>query len=429
MRDITLERGLPVDLPVERLVLGAMILYPAECGIVALDQLSAEDFSVSAHQTIFRRVAGLISDGAEVGLVTLGSVLQKFGELGDIGGVSGLVEITSGIPKIYNLDNYCAILREKARLRMAILTLGQGMARLLDHGATLETLREIQSLVGALRAENGNRESGFRMLSEIIANEELGGVTRFLQPAPEDLGIAWPLQSLTDATGGFSPGNVTVIGAKTGGGKTTMACFCAVSMAQKGRGVAILSLEMTKSEVAKKLISQAGGFSLTNWLQGSQDRAERTATGRAASEAIKLPIAIDDRSEVTPAMLDAALSRLMRRIPVDVIIVDYLQLMDSGMRGGKDSREQHVAEISTAIKRIAKKHKIAAIVLTQLNDDGKVRESRRIEQDASNVLILEEKGFGAVEAVIRKGRFVANRRIPLHFDGATGRYFEAVRKD
>jgi replicative DNA helicase len=123
-------------------------------------------------------------------------------------------------------------------------------------------------------------------------------------------------------------------------------------------------------------------------------------------------------------MLEAGIVRLKRKHRVDLVIVDYIQLMESGQREDGNSRERHIAHISRSMKKMCKRLNIAGIILTQLNDDGKVRESRQIKMDASNVVILSDKGGGNFEANLEKARFSAKRRIPLFFDGATGLFFE-----
>ena len=420
----SLRKGLPADLETESKVLGSMILYPADAIPVAIDLLQPEDFTSSDNQKVFKRLASMVSEGKPIDSITVGSALMQQDGLPSQVVLSVLTEYTAGLPKILNLDTYCHILRERSRLRMAILTLAAGVGRLSATGATLQTIQEVQASVSGLDADTGNRNSGFELLSEIVENRDGGGPGAYLSSPAEEEGIPWPLPSLTLATGGFRRGNTTLIGAETGGGKTTMATMCALHAAQLGYGVAILSAEMTKQEVSKKIFSQAGRLCLSDWLQGSQPKADRIATQKVVSQMKNLVIAIDDCSDVTPAMLESRLARLMRKHNISLLIVDYIQLMESGIREDGSSRERHVASISRSIKKICKRLGIAGIVLTQLNDDGKVRESRQIKMDASNVVILSDKGSGNFEASLEKARFSARSRIPLHFDGATGNFFE-----
>jgi replicative DNA helicase len=258
----------------------------------------------------------------------------------------------------------------------------------------------------------------------MIENREAGGFDRFMTPEAAEAGIPWPLPALTRIAGGFRPGNVTVIGAGTGKGKTTIATQAALHAAGAGYCVAILTPEMTALELTKKITAQNGRACLSDWLRGDATRDDLALLARSAHAVHRLRIAIDDRSDVTPGMLDVALTRLQKQCKVDLLIVDYIQLLDSGLRDEGANREQHVATISRHLKKLTKKHSLAAIVLTQLNDDGKVRESRGIGMDASNVLILNDKGGGNYEAILQKGRFEARRTIPLWFDGRSGLFLE-----
>lgn len=422
--DVALRNGLPAAVETEKLVLGSMILHPQEAAATAIDLLTDADFSVADHRKVFARISDMLINGAAIDTVTLYNALTQRDGFEPKTTLGFLVGLSDGLPKIYNLDAYCGVLREKQRIRMAILALAAGLGELSAPEATLTTIQSVQASISALEAENGERNSGFELLSEIVENRDGGGPGAYLASRAEEEGIPWPLPALTQATGGFRRGNTTLIGAETGGGKTTMATACALHAASLGHGVAILSAEMTKLEVSKKIFSQGGRLCLSDWLQGAQSKPERIATQKTVAQLKGLPIAIDDRPDVTPAMLEAGLVRLKRRMKVDLLIVDYIQLMESGLRDDGSSRERHVAFISRSIKKICKRLNMAGIVLTQLNDDGRVRESRQIKMDASNVVILSDKGQGNFEASLEKARFSARRKIPLHFDGATGTFFE-----
>ena len=415
--------GLPVAVDTERMVLGSMLLYPTEQAPIAIDLLTVEDFTISDHQKAFRRLSAMVAEGQKIDFVTFGEALMHLDGFPKETLVEFLRGTTRGLPKIINLDAYCDILRSRTQLRNAILALNAGIVALTAHGADRQTVLDVQSAVAAV-GDNDERASGFEMIGDIIQNQAGGGMLAFLQTPQEEMGIPWPLPTLTNATGGFKPGNTTVIGAETGGGKTTMATMCALHAASLGYGVAILSAEMTKAEVAKKIVAQYGQVCLADWLQQRQERRERDRTKAAAAALIPFQIAIDERPDVTPAMLEAGIVRLKRKHRVDLVIVDYIQLMESGQREDGNSRERHIAHISRSMKKMCKRLNIAGIILTQLNDDGKVRESRQIKMDASNVVILSDKGNGMFEANLEKARFSAKRRIPLFFDGATGLFFE-----
>lgn len=416
--------SLPVSLETERLVIGSMLLYPTESAPIAIDLLTADDFTAPDHQKAFRRISAMVAAGDHIDFLTFGTAFMHHDRFPQNSMASFLLETTRGLPKIFNLDSYCAILRERSSLRTAILTLSAGVGRLSGHGATLQTISEIQASVAALGDDGVDRSSGLQQIADIIENVDGGGASRFLSALPEEMGIPWPLASITAATGGFRPGNTTVIGADTGGGKTTMATMCALHAATLGYGVAIFSPEMTKWEVAKKIIAQYGGFCLSDWMQGTQTHGDRNRTAATARAAKELLIAIDERPDITPSMMEAAILRLRKKQRVDLVIVDYIQLVDSGQKDDGLSRERHVAYNSRALKKLCKRLGMAGLILTQLTDEGKVRESRQIKMDCSNMLTLKEKGNGVFEGILEKARFQAKRRIPLFFDGATGIFSE-----
>jgi replicative DNA helicase len=171
---------------------------------------------------------------------------------------------------------------------------------------------------------------------------------------------------------------------------------------------------------------QKAGVNLHRWMQGDSTTQDQSLVVRAITSPVPSRIYIDEREAVTPAMLDAALSAL-KHDPPAVVLIDYFQLMESGLRSGDANREQHLAHISRQIKRLARKHHACFIVLSQENENGSTRESKSLENDATIIVRLERQQGGAIKLTFRKSRFSARSEMYLGFDGATGKFFETER--
>ena len=219
------------------------------------------------------------------------------------------------------------------------------------------------------------------------------------------------------------PDRLFLLGDFTVTHNTTLATQTALWAVERNFCTALLTLEMTGSEQAKKIIAQHGGVCLSDWLRGQSSPADRKKIVKATSTLLKTPLFFDDRDDVTPAMLRTAIERM--KIPPALIVVDYAQLMDSGIRDRSASREQHVAHISRTIKKLAKRFGCAFIVLSQLNEEGKTRESRALEHDATFHLKLDRKPQGVYHLSAPKARFAAfGRHIVMRLDGETGLFTE-----
>jgi replicative DNA helicase len=413
---------MPSDLWIEKLVLGAVLLNaPANWPTVA-NLLQPADFSVAAHQMIFARSAEIVADSGKLDRVTLIKALMERGELESVGGMTYLVTLEDGLPQLYNLDEYCTQLRASSLLRIAILELQAGVEQLCGAGAGLDTLESVQASISALESSAKSRVSGFRPVRDVVDSPEDGGTQAFFQPSVQEIGIPWPWPKVTDAAGGFLAGEIVVISAASGVGKTTAATQCVLHAAELGHLCAILTLEMGARQVVRKIIAQRGGVCLSDWMQGRSGREDRNRIQYATGEVVQMPIYIDDDRMVTPASLDARIAALPE--PPRVVMVDYLQLMQSGIVDKWANREQHVAHISRQLKLLAGKYKCTVLALSQVNADGNVRESSAIANDATQVIRLDRKEFGRVDVLFMKARFSARTKLSLQFDGRTGLFSE-----
>jgi replicative DNA helicase len=419
---------LPQDVELEKWVLGAAMANAAENFAVVAEILDPADFAADFHRVLFEHMAKMADNGEKIDRGTVARSLHAAGKLEMAGGIGYLTDLTDGLPRIYNLDSYCETVQRKSLLRQAILTANSAIGRLCTPSAGLDDLEAFKADIAAIADESKTRRAGFRSIKEVILNEGGGGPQAFLNPPQDKIGIPWPWAGLTRMIGGLAPGQVICLSAATGVGKTTMLTQTCLHAATLDHCVAILSMEMSSTEQAKKIISQHGQTCLSEWLRGETEAHTRRRIIEASNDLYERPIFFDDRTEVTPAMLRNAIER-MRTRPA-VVGVDYAQLMDSGIRDGSTNREQHVAHISRSLKRMAMKFGCAFIVLSQLNEEGKVRESRALENDATFHISLERRPGGVYKLTGKKTRFGAfGRHIELRLDGETGLFTEVAYEE
>lgn len=418
------EITLPADVWIEKLVLGSVLLDCARNWPTVSQLLQASDFSIHIHQVIFARIAEVMLELGTVDSVLLGKALLAFSEFEKIGGLSYLTSLADGLPQLYNLDAYCEQVRTTAALRNAILTLYAGAGRLSAEGASLDTLGAVKAEINALEGIGRANKPRFKHIADVIDDPAAGGIQSFFQPSAVEIGLPWPWPTVTDAIGGMLPGSVVVLSAATGIGKTTAGTQCVLAASQAGYVTAMLSLEMGDREVSRKLIAQLSGTCLSDWVQGRSTSDDRRRIQASTKVAVKWPIYMDDDPMVTPAALDSRLAA-MAETP-RLLVVDYLQLMQSGLVDRDANRERHVAHISRQLKLLALKYNLTVMALSQVNAQGETRESSAIQQDATQVVRLDRKEFGEIHFVVLKSRLTARARISLQFDGRTGLFTEGT---
>ena len=422
--DAVFNNGIPQDLIVERLVLGAAIM-DAVNNLPVIMALCREDcFSISPNQVVFRRLCEMSAQEKSIDRITVLHELVSAGELDKAGGIGAVTELDTGLPEMYNLDAYCEILAEKSALRRTITAMSAHLQILFGRSAGMEEIAAAKAAIADLNTGTNRERRGFQNMAELIRNEDGGGPIPYLVPTVESAGIPWPWPKMTDSIGGMRAGQVICVSAGTGVGKTTFGCAAIAHAASQEHSTAILTTEMSSQEQTIKIMCQRAGVNLHRWMQGRGTQEDRMAVSRVIKTTLPSRIYVDEREQVTPAMLDSALSEL-RHDPPAVVMIDYFQLMESGLRTGDVNREQHLAHISRQIKRLARKHKACFLVLSQVNDSGSTRESKSLENDATVIILLERQEGGSVRVKFRKSRFSDRSEMYLGFDGATGLFFEA----
>ncbi len=450
--DYNLARTLPANVEAERSILGAILLDNLAYNEAA-EHLKAEDFSLDSHRRIFTRMVDLSESSRPIDMITLIEELDRRKELeaiGDVGYVSGLVD---GVPDRPSIEHYIKIVRDKALLRGLIHAANAAIARASDQSDPAEEiLNDAEAAIFQLSEKRIGR--GFMSIPEII-REKHGSADEyldsFLRRGQRITGLATYYSDLDEMTSGLQPSDLVIIAARPSMGKTAFAMNIAENAAIRGnKAVGVFSLEMSKSALLQRLVCSTARVDSHKFRTGSLWKEDINKVHDAVTTLAVAPIFIDDTPGIALSEMRAKARRLQQsQGKLDLLIVDYLQLMSGGSRR-YENRTQEVSAISRGLKALAKELNIPLIALSQLSrapesrgsSDHRpqladLRESGSIEQDADVVaFIFREEVYkpnepelqGVAELLIRKQRNGPTGTIKLAFLKESTR-FESMLAD
>ncbi|HYH07777.1 MAG TPA: replicative DNA helicase [Thermoanaerobaculia bacterium] len=429
--DVALDRPMPQSPDAERAVLGA-ILINNNAFYRVIGTIDTDDFFKDAHRTIFATMRRMAERSQEIEPLTLKEELAKYAELDKVGGVAYVMALTDTVPDVANVERYARIVREKSMLRRLIVMGNTVMRAALDapsEPAEVLTIAE-KSLY---EIAEGTTEKGFVSLDK-ITRTNMTAIEQIHSNAGRLVtGLPTGYDRFNEMTSGFQPGDLIILAARPSMGKTSFMMNIAESIALPGKdgqpragdrlyGVGVFSLEMSKEQIGLRILSSESGVS--NHLIRSGMLSERNwrDLAEASARLAKGKIYIDDTAGMDPLEMRAKARRLKMEAGLDMIMVDYLQLMS--IKGKIESRQQEVSQISRSLKAIAKELGVPLLSLSQLSRRSEqrtgdhrpqlsdLRESGSIEQDADLVAFIyrdevynketEEKGIA--EIIIAKQR-------------------------
>ncbi|GAA3023117.1 replicative DNA helicase [Actinokineospora globicatena] len=392
-----MDRKPPQDLRAEQSVLGGMMLSKDAIADV-VEALRPGDFYLPKHQIIYDCVLDLYGRGEPADPITVSAELERRGELRKVGGAPYLHTLISIVPTAANAGYYAEIVAEKAILRR-LVEAGTRIVQLGYQGAEGADVTEIVD-----RAQASIYEVTERSMSEdYVALEEL------LQPTMDEidaiasrggssLGIPTGFVDLDEITNGLHPGQMIIVAARPGVGKSTLGLDFARSCSIKhGMSSVIFSLEMSRTEITMRMLSAEAKIRLGDMRGGRMTDDDWTRLARRMSEISEAPMFVDDSPNMTMMEIRAKARRLKQRHDLKLVVVDYLQLMSSGKR--VESRQQEVSEFSRQLKLLAKEIEVPVIAISQLNRGPEqrtdkrpmlsdLRESGSLEQDADMVILI-----------------------------------------
>lgn len=415
-----LERPLPHSVESERAILGAIML---DNGLVnqAIELLKVEDFYVRAHQQIFRAMISLSERGSEISAILIGEELRRDGTLELAGGVAAINDLMLGLPHFTNLTHYAKVVKDKALLRNLVKVCNVVTSEALEEEDEAEVILDhAEQLVFSL-AEERTRQgfSHVKPVAETILEkvEEMAGRHVMLT------GLTTGFTELDNMTSGLQPSDLIIVAARPSMGKTSFCLTVAQNAAiQAGAVVGVFSLEMSKESLVMRMLCSEGRVDAHRFRSGYLSRDEWARLAGALGTLAETKIFIDDTPGISALEMRAKARRLAaEQKRLDLIIVDYLQLMSGGKR--VESRQQEVSQISRELKGLAKELNVPLIALSQLSratetrSDHRpqlsdLRESGSIEQDADVVAFIfreeqynrTEENEGKSEIIIAKQR-------------------------
>lgn len=386
----------PANLEAEQSVLGAVLLRAQALDQVA-DILKPEDFYRSAHGHIFQAMLDLWNRGEPVDLVTVTALLRERHRLEDVGGPVFLAALSEHVGTAANAGYYAKLVHEKAVLRR-LLECSQNLAQ-----ACLAPVEDVDQFLDGAETEifkvaESKIRLGFQPIGRLVEQEVETLEAIWHRDKGRITGVPSGFPDLDQLTAGFQPGDLIIIAARPSMGKTALALNIAFNAAYDGGvPVAFFSLEMSKEQLVRRLLSAVGEIDASRLRRAFLDKSEWQKLQEAASLLLECPIFIDDSPAATVLEVRSKSRRLKAEDKLGLVMVDYLQLM----RGRSDapSREQEISDISRSLKALAKELGVPVIALSQLSrkveDRPKkepqladLRESGAIEQDADVILFI-----------------------------------------
>jgi replicative DNA helicase len=412
-------RSLPHNIEAEQNVLGAMIIDRTAIA-QAGEALKSEDFYRDAHKVLFTTIIELFMKDTPVDMVTLTEALTSSQKLESAGGITYISEICASVISTANLSSYMKIVSEKSMLRKLIRASTEVIENSYNKQDDVESVLDMAEQKIFNIAEKKGASSEFEAMSTVLERGFLE-IERLFNNKGETTGVPSGFSDLDKMTSGFQGGDMVLIAARPSMGKTTFVLNLAQHAAlREGKSIAIFSLEMSKEQLAYKLLCAEANVDMLRLRTGNLDDKDWERIARASGPLAAAKIYIDDTAGVSVMDMRSKCRRLKLEHGIDMIIIDYLQLMSGS---GQESRQQEVSEISRSIKAIAKEMHCPVLALSQLSRAPEqradhrpmlsdLRESGSIEQDADLVMFLyrdeyynkETEDKNMAECIIAKQR-------------------------
>lgn len=391
------------NLEAEQSVLGCCLI-DKEAVFLSMEELKPEDFYRKDNQVIFQAIYNLFNMDQAIDIITVKEELNKMKKYENVGGIEYLSYLTDVIPIAANVEKYIKIVKEKSIKRNLILIANEIIDNGNDSSIQVEELLELAERK-IFDISNGSIKKSYRHIKDIMIDtmQELEEMNKNKRKM---VGISTGFYDLDRRISGLKKSNLIILAARPGMGKSALAVNIAVNVAKhENKGVAIFNLEMKDTEINNRILSSEAMISNDKILNGNLDDEDWIKIATALGIVSDLPIYIDDTSGMTVGEIRAKCRKLKIEQNIGLVIIDYLQLITPNSKKNS-TRENEVAEISRALKILAKELEIPVIALSQLSrtnekTGGKIREpqlsdlrdSGAIEQDADIVLFIHRQGY------------------------------------
>ncbi|MCF6460962.1 replicative DNA helicase [Clostridium sp. Cult3] len=385
----------PHSLEAEQSVLGAMIINQ-EAINTAIEQLRPDDFYKEANKEIFKAIVELYNRNEPVDIITLSEELRRRGTLENIGGVTYLASLSGGVAISSNIKYYCDIVEEKSILRRLILSCDEIMAKSYEDSEEVNSIIE-QAEKNIFDITQGRHREGFAPIKEVLL-ESFSKIEEMAAHEGELTGLTTGFIDIDNKLSGMQKSDLILLAARPSMGKTALGINIATNSAIKAdASVAVFSLEMSKEQLVQRMISSVSHVDLQKIISGRLDEEEWMKIINAMAPLSQAKVFIDDTAGISLMEMKAKCRRLKIEQGLDLIVIDYLQLMQAESR--HENRQQEISAISRGLKALAKEMECPVVALSQLSRAPELRsdhrpilsdlrESGAIEQDADVVLFL-----------------------------------------
>jgi replicative DNA helicase len=437
------DRVPPHNLDAEVSVLGGMLLSKDAIAEVS-EFVGPEDFYRGAHRTMFEAIRELYDHGEPVDAVTLADVLERRGTLEDVGGAVAIMDLVAKVPTAANALYYARIVADQA-LRRRLIDAGTQITKLgyEPEGGVADAVDTAESLVFAV-AQRGRGAGEFVPMKRLL-RESMDLLEQLQENDSAVTGLATGFIDFDTLTAGLQPGNLIILAARPSMGKTTLVMNMAAYVAVELRRPAVLfSLEMSTMELVQRLLSAEARIDSKRLRTGALEDRDWIKLSQATGKLAEAPLFLDDNSAINLMEIRSKCRRLKQEHGLDLVIVDYLQLMQSHRR--VENRVQEVSELSRGLKILAKELNVPVVALSQLSRKPEdrtdrrpqladLRESGAIEQDADVVAFIyrdevyneESAAKGEAELIVAKHRNGPLKTIRLSFLGHQSRFANMAR--
>jgi replicative DNA helicase len=424
----------PQNLDAEESVLGAMMLSPGAIGAVSeVLEGGGRDFYRESHARIYQAALALYAKGEPVDAITLVDELDERGDLEGVGGSARVHELAALVPASANARHYAQIVHENAILR-GLIKAGGEISRLgwERPGDTTGLVDQAEQIVFELGQERATSE--FSRIDDLL-KESFERITHLYELGADVTGIPSGFRDLDRITSGFQEGNLIIVAARPGMGKSALGLGIATNVSVRhGKPVALFTLEMSKAEVTQRMMCAEAKVELHRLRTGRLGQDDWPRLTAACDRLAKAPIYVDDTGSITMMEIRSKARRLKSKHPdLGLILVDYMQLMTSGTNA--ENRVQEVSQISRALKVLARDLDVPVVAMSQLSRAveqrhdkrpilSDLRESGSIEQDADIVTFIYRDDYynpedspdpGVAEVIVAKHRNGPTDKVKLSF--------------
>ena len=397
----------PASVHAETTILGAMLVEPLAITDATM-LLVADDFSLDSHRRIYAAMLRLSESGHAVDIVTVAEELRKQKELDSIGGVPYLASLSEGLPRKLSIESYVRIVRDKSLMRQLMTACDVGMADAADQSqGAIDVLNNVSNRL--MEISDHAITGGFSNIGDIVKSS-FGSIDKLYEQGREVTGLATHYTEFDRMTSGLQDSELIIIAARPSMGKTAWAINIAQNSAVRdGKVVAVFSLEMSKESLLRRMLASEALVNSRKIQTGFLPKEDKGKLLAALERLMESKMFIDDTPGITLAEMRAKARRLKQQEGrLDLIMIDYLQLMTASSgpgRKGFENRNQEVAAVSRGLKALAKEMKVPVIALSQLSraseqrgGDKKpmlsdLRESGSIEQDADVVCFIHRDSY------------------------------------